>query len=106
MDYNPSNFIQISGKLFNEVQQKRIFPDSKTFVDSIPKFEPKEILNEFLRKKTSPGFDLLKFIQVNFDLPEDDRKILSLPEDRDMQTHINLIWNYLKRESSSEQSEY
>lgn len=106
MDYNSSNFIQISGKLFNEVQQKRIFPDSKTFVDSIPKFEPKEILNEFLRKKTSPGFDLLKFIQVNFVLPEDDRKNLSLPEDRDMQTHINLIWNYLKRESSSEQSKY
>jgi len=86
--------------------KKRIFPDSKTFVDSIPKYEPKEILNEFLRKKTSTGFDLLKFIQVNFVLPEDDRKNLSLPEDRDMQTHINLIWKYLKRESSSEQSEY
>jgi len=106
MDHDPSNFIQISGKLFNEVQQKRIFPDSKTFVDSVPKYEPQEILNEFLKKKTSTGFNLSEFIRETFVLPEDDAKSLSLPEDRDMQTHINLIWNYLQRESSSEQSEY
>jgi alpha,alpha-trehalase len=106
MEYDSSNFIQISGELFNEVQQKRIFPDSKTFVDSVPKYEPKKILNEFLKYKTSAGFDLLKFIKENFVLPEDDAKSLLLPEDRDMQTHINLIWDYLKRESSSEQSEY
>jgi alpha,alpha-trehalase len=106
MEYDSSNFIQISGKLFNEVQQKRIFPDSKTFVDSVPRYEPKEILNEFLRKKTSTGFDLSEFIKENFALPEDVESSLTLPEDRDMQTHINLIWNYLKRESSSEQSEY
>jgi len=106
MNYDSSNFIQISGNLFNEVQQKRIFPDSKTFVDSVPKYEPKEILNEYLRKKTSTGFDLLNFIKENFVLPEDDTKKISLPLDRDMQTHINLIWDYLKRESSTEQSEY
>jgi alpha,alpha-trehalase len=106
MEYNSSNFIQISGELFNEVQQQRVFTDSKTFVDSVPKYAPNEILNEFLRKKTSTGFDLLGFIKENFVLPEADEKNISLPEDRDMQTHINLIWNYLKRESSSEQSEY
>ncbi|MGB5896227.1 MAG: trehalase family glycosidase, partial [Ignavibacteriaceae bacterium] len=106
MEYDSSNFIQISGELFNEVQQKRIFPDSKTFVDSFPKYDPKEILNEFLKNKSSSGFDLLEFIKAKFTLPEDDEQSLVLPDDRDMQTHINLIWNYLKRESSSAQSEF
>ncbi|MGB5848526.1 MAG: alpha,alpha-trehalase TreF [Ignavibacteriaceae bacterium] len=106
MEYDSSNFIQISGELFNEVQQKRIFPDSKTFVDSVPKYDPKEILNEFLKNKSSSGFDLLEFIKAKFTLPEDDEQSLVLPDDRDMQTHINLIWNYLKRESSSAQSEF
>ena len=106
MEYDSSKFIQISGNLFNEVQQKRIFPDSKTFVDSIPKYDPKRILTEYLKYKTSPGFDLLDFIKANFVLPEDDEKNIELPDDRDMQTHIHLIWNYLKRESSNKQSEY
>ena len=39
-------------------------------------------------------------------MPENDEKSLVLPDDRDMQTHISLIWDYLKRESSSEQSDY
>ena len=106
MEYDTSKFIQISGRLFNEVQQKRIFPDSKTFVDSIPKYDPNEILSEYLKTKTSTGYDLLKFIKSNFVLPEDDEKKIDLPDDRDMQTHINLIWDYLKRESSSQQSKY
>jgi alpha,alpha-trehalase len=106
MKYDSSNFIQISGELFNEVQQKRIFSDSKTFVDSIPKYDPKEILNEFINKKSSSTFDLLKFTKENFVLPADEEKSLALPEDRDMITHINLIWNYLKRESASKQSKY
>ncbi len=106
MEYDLNNYIQISGKLFNEVQQKRILPDSKTFVDSVPKYEPKEIFNKFLKNRKSADFDLLKFIKAHFVLPKDDEKNLPLPKDRDMRTHINLIWNYLKRESSSKQSEY
>lgn len=106
MDYDVSNFIQISGELFEEVQQERIFPDSKTFVDSIPKDDPKEILNQFLKNKASAGFDLTGFIKENFILPGDDEQSLSLPGDRDMQTHIDLIWNYLKRESTNQQSDY
>ena len=77
MDYDSSNFIQISGELFNEAQQKRIFPDSKTFVDSVPKYDPKEILNEFLKNKSLSGFDLLEFIKANFTLQKMLNKVLS-----------------------------
>ena len=56
MNYDSSNFIQISGKLFNEVQQKRIFPDSKTFVDSVPKYAKaaEELGLIFLKDQEAP----------------------------------------------------
>ena len=35
---------KIYGELFHDVQSSRIFKDSKTFADAIPKKDPKEIV--------------------------------------------------------------
>lgn len=40
-------------ELFTAVQTSRIFPDSKTFVDCIPKKDPKLILEEYRATKKS-----------------------------------------------------
>ncbi|HPZ10704.1 MAG TPA: hypothetical protein PL110_21620 [Candidatus Eremiobacteraeota bacterium] len=45
--------LQIKGELFEKVQQKYIFPDSKTFVDSYPINNPEEILKKFQQKTKS-----------------------------------------------------
>ena len=49
--YDPDNFIQLSGELFEEVQLSGVFKDSKTFVDSVPKSDPDEILEAYKELK-------------------------------------------------------
>lgn len=57
------------GELFLEVQRQRIFEDSKIFVDAIPKFKADSILLNFEKAKSVKGFDLKRFINENFNLP-------------------------------------
>ena len=43
---------EIWGDLFVDVQMSNIFPDSKTFVDCIPKFDSETILEKYKTLKT------------------------------------------------------
>ena len=58
---------QIYGQLFHDVQMARIFPDGKTFVDCIPKRNPKDIVSDYGLQK-GPKMDLKKFVEDNFEL--------------------------------------
>ncbi len=42
---------QVYGELFKDVQMSKIFPDGKTFVDCMPKRDPKEIVKDYLAIK-------------------------------------------------------
>src|SRR5688572_3715884 len=46
---------QIYGALFKDVQMAQIFPDGKTFVDCVPKKDPKEIVKDYLAAKNNPS---------------------------------------------------
>ena len=46
------------GPLFHDVQMARVFPDSKTFVDSRPRSAPETIAALYLTERAKPGFDL------------------------------------------------
>lgn len=97
MKYSKKDYIQVHGKLFREVQEKRIFPDSKTFVDSTPKKNPEEIFQLFSNLKD--GTTLKKFVETHFELPTDNIVEPDLPEKRTMEEHIKLLWKYLKRDN-------
>src|SRR5688572_17723321 len=58
-----------SSSLFQDVQLRAVFPDSKTFVDCTPKKDISEILQEYERIKDKPDFDLKEFVYRNFELP-------------------------------------
>lgn len=103
---NNSELIQIHGELFKEVQLKRVFPDSKTFVDSTPKSDPKEIIEEYNSEKQNKDFDLKKFVSDNFLLPGTTTKKIDLPDERTMQEHIEQLWQYLKRETSHDADKF
>src|SRR6476646_11086430 len=62
---------QIYGQLFVDMQMNRIFPDNKTFVDCIPKRDPKAIVTDYLAAKHNPAlrFSLLRFVEENFQVP-------------------------------------
>ena len=106
MNYDKKKYIQASGDLFNDVQSNRIFNDSKTFVDSLPKKNPSEIIDEYTFQKTKPGFNLKDFVIDNFLLPEDEKIELKLPPGRNMEEHITYLWNYLIRKPLKESSKY
>ena len=106
MFYDKKKYIQASGELFIDVQTKRIFADSKTFVDSIPKKNPAEILNEYASLKEKPGFNLKEFVTDNFFLPEDEVIDIKLPSNRSMEEHISYLWDYLTRKPQKQSSDY
>ncbi|HEX6847589.1 MAG TPA: alpha,alpha-trehalase, partial [Chitinophagaceae bacterium] len=56
---------QVYGELFKDVQLSMIFPDGKTFVDCIPKRDPKDIVKDYLAIKKNPAikFSLELFVK-------------------------------------------
>lgn len=97
MKYSKKDYIQLYGELFREVQQKRVFQDSKTFVDSVPKRNPEQIFQLYSSRKSE--LDLKDFVQTHFELPTDNIVNPDLPEQRSMEEHIKLLWNFLKRDN-------
>ena len=56
-------------ELFEDVQMARIFPDSKTFPDCSPKYDPLDVLIHYRRQRKNSGFDLKRFVHDHFYLP-------------------------------------
>lgn len=92
------NYIQLSGALFEEVQRKRIYPDSKYFVDMVPKTAPQTILEKWNAEKTNKEFDLKLFIESNFDAPESSGKEIEIDQKENCRSHIKTLWPMLFRE--------
>ncbi len=93
---------KVYGELFRDVQLTRVFPDSKTFVDCVPKRDPKAILADYNQQK-GPKFDLKKFVDDNFDLPKIPQ-LNYITREKDVVMHIKNLWNVLRRESDSAQN--
>ncbi|MCY7351600.1 MAG: alpha,alpha-trehalase TreF [Cytophagaceae bacterium] len=85
------------GKLFEEVQLKAIFPDSKTFPDCEPKRPPSEILAAYEGEKDKPGFNLKTFVSENFSLPETPASGYKSDPSQSAEEHINALWPVLTR---------
>lgn len=97
-------FIQLSGSLFEEVQQSGIFADSKTFVDAIPKSEPDEIIKEYHEQKNQSDFTLKDFVREHFQIPGES--IPAFESAASMDTHIEQLWKHLSRQPDENVSDY
>jgi alpha,alpha-trehalase len=82
---------KLYGPLFEDVQLKSLFPDQKTFVDSVPIRRPSDILEDYARLSRRPDFDLKEFVKSSFILP---------PDPDDITTHIKRLWGALRRDPS------
>ena len=89
-------FIESLGTLYEDVQLKDIFADSKFFVDCIPKYAAVDILNNYKKQKEENGFDLTKFLQANFVLPEENISNYSSAK-KTIDTHLHDLWDELTR---------
>lgn len=89
------------GKLFEEVQLKRIFKDNKTFVDAVPRFSRDEILNKYAQQKLSDTFNLTAFVNANFILPVTPS--VKVEEGLNLKAHIEQLWDVLQRKADAKQ---
>jgi alpha,alpha-trehalase len=91
---------EIYGILFKDVQMSGIFEDSKTFVDCVPKRDPKAIVKDYLAIKNNPNvrFSLKLFVESNFDLPPAPPTLNYIRQEKDITMHIKNLWSVLRRE--------
>lgn len=87
--------------LFYAVQNNdSIFPDSKTFVDCMPKYAVNEILKKYAALPDNHQTRVLKpFIQQNFIIPNAQTSYRS--DSTNINSHISLLWNTLTRNPDS-----
>lgn len=90
------------GELFKEVQLNAVFPDSKSFVDALPKRPPEQIVNEFNQQRHEPGFDLKKFVAAHFDPPPDVASGYHSVAGQDVREHIDDLWKVLERKPADQ----
>src|SRR5690606_40400098 len=90
---------KIYGELFHDVQSSRIFKDSKTFADAIPKKDPQEIVKRYLEIKANPAirFSLQLFVEENFIIPK-EHTAPDLAKEKNVTKHIENLWPILTRE--------
>ena len=92
----------VFGDLFVDVQMNRVFPDGKTFVDCVPRRDPKAIVSDYAKlkkqsKKAKTELDLKKFVTDNFDIPAPPNTDYKTDASEDVTTHIKKLWSVLKR---------
>lgn len=84
------------GSLFATVQERGLFPDSKTFADAVPRRSPGAIMHDWAALAPLDDPALRAFVRDNFDLPEAED--YPAPDARPLADHIAALWPILTRE--------
>ncbi len=100
---NLEEYIQLSGPLFDAVAHSAIYSDGKTFVDSIPNSDPREILKAFEEERDGPSFNLKAFVEKHFTLPPPINE--EVPKAASMKDYIEKMWPVLHREMKAPSNE-
>lgn len=82
---------------FERVQMSKLFKDSKTFVDSVPRRLANEINADYRVKSQSPTFDLRQFLSDNFIVPSDNSIPYRSDSSQNIASHIQKLWPVLTR---------
>lgn len=83
--------------LFEEAQLAEVFPDSKTFVDAVPKASTQEIMEAYEAAKQSKGFSINTFVNKWFTPPTAFASGFVADTGRSAAAHINTLWPILTR---------
>ncbi len=88
--------------LFVAVQNAKVFPDSKTFADAVPKSAPADILSRFDAAKPVSREALQAFVAENFVLPAQvSGTELPAVKHVSITRHIDLLWDQLTRTTTT-----
>lgn len=84
-------------ELFVAVQTEKVFEDSKTFVDCVPRHHPERIMEAYRTSFFNPGFDLKAFVHEHFTEEEVPPHCFESDPDRPLAEHIDALWPVLTR---------
>ena len=84
-------------QLFRDVQLAAIYPDSKTFVDLVPKSSYAILEEQYLEAKEQEGFDLREFVSFNFTDNAMESHTFVTDTTKTMYEHIEAMWDKLTR---------
>src|SRR5450432_788473 len=84
--------------LFEDVQMNHVFKDGKTFVDCVPKNDVRVILQQYLKQKDLPLFNLKEFVLTHFDLPPEVASNFKSDVHQSLDRHIRQLWTILTRQ--------
>lgn len=90
------------GELFERVQMAAIYPDSKRFVDMIPRDQPARIMANYAIKKPTTKEELKSFVEREFYPPADPTSDFEHRPGESIGAHIKRLWPFLKREPTEE----
>ncbi len=88
----------IYGPLFRAVQLARVFPDSKTFADAVPRRDPGQILSDYRTTRPTGVAGLRHFVLTNFVVPSSPAAPPSAGATRPLLAHIAGQWPALTRQ--------
>ena len=83
--------------LFQEIQNRRVFPDSKTFVDCVAKSDAASIIEAYENEKESAEFDLNKFVLKHFNVPGSISSDFKSDPSKSAEEHVRSLWPVLTR---------
>lgn len=93
---------QLFAGLFEQVQARRLFRDSKTFADAVPRRAPEAILAAWRRGAFRDDEELRRFVAANFDVPPEDTPLPQASSTRrPIIAHITSLWPALTRTTRS-----
>jgi alpha,alpha-trehalase len=84
-------------ELFRAVQLKAIFPDSKTFVDLVPKLPYRDLEAMYLSQKNQKDFSLKSFVNEHFYEQSFKTPVFRSDTSLTMYEHIEAMWPQLTR---------
>lgn len=93
---------ELFGELFEAVQRGRVFHDSKTFVDAVPRHAPDAIVRQYRAEREQPGFDLGAFVRAQFDVPEVAPASSGIAPADDVRAQVDRLWGQLVRPADRE----
>ena len=87
--------------LFTAVQTARIFPDSKTFADAVPRAAPAAILQQYYAQEPVSPAALRQFVARYFILPDSAGPHPLPAMRRSLAAHIDGLWTELERDTAT-----
>lgn len=86
---------ELYGDLFYDVQDREIFPDSKTFVDVIPQYNVGLIKQRYNMLEDTTHQGISNFVEQHFQVPSTQSDFQA--DSSFIKQHISKLWSMLKR---------